>query len=249
MASSENPLKNIDIRLLLSLLLGIPAVMIAASLYVFPEHKVLASVSSLILGLFIGFMIIVLVAQAIGEQKAHAALKGEQAEIEGKIEQKTATTVDIALLNMRKLDEYYALNKQQARRSFNVSIFAVAIGFATLIVSAMFFHDQKGRLLTGSLAGVLLQFIGGGFFYLYNKSLDQLNLFYGKLISLQDTMLALQLCEKLTTTKEETTKTIALELMKRSAARMPPPLATKQKNSSRTTGNIFKKNDVAEAAG
>lgn len=232
MADYESPLKNLDIKWLLLLILGTPAAMIAASLYEFPEHKVLASLLSLVLGLFIGFMVSIMVGQSIGEREAHAALKGEQAQIEGKIEQQTASTIDMALLNMRKLDEYYVLNKQQARRSFNASITAVVIGFATLLISAKSSQDP-GYKFTGALAGVLLQFIGGGFFYLYNKSLDQLNLFYGKLISLQDTMLALQLCEKLTTAKEDTTKTIALELIKKSVARIPLPDEKKEKTSSR----------------
>ena len=172
--------------------------------------------------------------------------RGAQAEIEGRIEQKTANTADIALLNMRKLDEYCVLNNQQARRSFNVSIGAVVVGFGTLIVSATFLRDPGGKF-TGALAGVLLQFIGGGFFYLYNKSPDQLNLFYGKLISLQNTMLALQLCEKLTTTKEETTKAIALELMERSNAPAFLRNVKKDKNSPRVTKAGVEKSAAVEA--
>jgi hypothetical protein len=77
---------------------------------------------------------------------------------------------------MRKLDEYYNLNKQQARRSFSASIAAVGVGFATIIVSVLYAHDPNAKFV-GGLAGVLGQFIGASFFYLHNKSLNQLNLF------------------------------------------------------------------------
>jgi hypothetical protein len=54
--------------------------------------------------------------------------------------------------------------------------------------------------LTSSIAtigGVLTQFIGAGFFYLYTKNLKQLNIFYEKLIKLQDTEHAIELLELL----------------------------------------------------
>jgi hypothetical protein len=214
---SDDTSSATDLKTLLALVLGTPAVMIAIAVLIEPQHRTAGSVVGLIVGLAIGGSIASFVEERNQALAHQASAKVAQEQIEGKIDQKTASTVDIAVLNMRKLDEYYALNKQQAKRSFNISIGAVVVGFATLIFAVRFVPDSSGKF-AGGLAGVLLQFIGGGFFYLYNKSLDQLNLFYGKLISLQNTMLALQLCEKLTTSKEETTKTIALELMRRSEA-------------------------------
>jgi hypothetical protein len=206
-----------DLKTFLALVLGTPAAMIAIAVLIEPEHRTIAGVVGLIVGLALGGLVAYAVDDRNQTLAAQASANVTQKAIEGKIKEKTASTEDIAVLNMRKLDEYYALNKQQARRSFNISIGAVVVGFATLIFALRFVPDSGGKFAAG-LAGVLLQFIGGGFFYLYNKSLNQLNLFYGKLISLQNTMLALQLCEKLTQTKEATMKTIALELMKRSAA-------------------------------
>jgi hypothetical protein len=209
-----------DIKVFLSLMLGTPAVMIAVALAIVPisaNYRIIASTIALILGLIVGFLLSALVEEKSRDESAEAAARGVQADIEGKIGQKTADTVDIALLNMRKLDEYYNLNKQQARRSFSASIMAVGVGFATIIVSMFYGHDASAKFV-GGLAGVLGQFIGGSFFYLHNKSLNQLNLFYGKLISLQNTMLALQVCEKLTSSKEDSMKMIALELMRRGDA-------------------------------
>ena len=203
-----------SLTIFLGLVLGTPAALIAAAIWLAPNYRIWAALLALVLGLVIGFLIASILENEILDAAAQAKVRVEQKDIENKIDQKKADTVDIALLNMRKLDEYYNLNKQQARRSFNSSIAAVVVGFATILLSVRFVSDPSAKFAS-ALAGVLGQFIGACFFYLYNKSLNQLNLFYGKLISLQNTMLALQLCEKLTTSKEETMKIIALELMNR----------------------------------
>jgi hypothetical protein len=44
--------------------------------------------------------------------------------------------------------------------------------------------------ITTTAAGVFTQFISAGFFYLYNKNLKQLNVFYQKLVQHQDLLFA-----------------------------------------------------------
>ena len=53
-------------------------------------------------------------------------------------------------------------------------------------------------------AGVILQFIGGAYFYLYNRSLIQLNFFFSRLAQMQDTLLAIHLTESLPDAKDKT---------------------------------------------
>jgi hypothetical protein len=48
----------------------------------------------------------------------------------------------------------------------------------------------------------MLQFIGGAYFYLYNKSLEQLNYFFARLTTMQDTMLSIKLCEQMKPTEK-----------------------------------------------
>src|SRR6266478_714159 len=206
-----------NLKVSLSLILGTPTAMSVAAAWLAPNHRLSAASVAFVLGLVIGFGIASILEDEIRTEAAQAKARGEQAQIENKIGKKAVNTVDIALLNMRKLDEYYNLNKQQAKRSFNSSIVAVVVGFATIVLSVLFVKDNNAKFAS-ALGGILGQFIGACFFYLYNKSLNQLNLFYGKLISLQNTMLALQICEKLTTSREDTMKTIALELMERKEA-------------------------------
>lgn len=51
--------------------------------------------------------------------------------------------------------------------------------------------------VTATVAGVLSEFISATFFYLYNKNLKQLNMFYEKLIKFQDTYWAMGLVNHL----------------------------------------------------
>ena len=141
---------------------------------------------------------------------------------------------------MQKLDQYYALNRSQALWSFFASIGAVCFGFLAILIAARFANDAR-QAIPGALAGVLLNFIGGAFFVMYNKSLQQLNRFYGKLIQLQDTMLAVQQCDKLPDPKAaaEARQNIILELIHRPVqpeAEMPRSEASKRRGRASAKG-------------
>jgi len=129
-------------------------------------------------------------------------IRKERAEIRERIEQEAVPNVfDTIQLGLNQITEYYTINKSQARKSFAFSVFAVIMGLCTLIGGIWLFYFGKApnvRLAALSgIGGLLLQFIGGASFYIYNKSLDQLNFFYDKLIRMQDTMLSIQLCNAL----------------------------------------------------
>ncbi|MGR8960507.1 TRADD-N-associated membrane domain-containing protein [Rhizobium leguminosarum] len=100
--------------------------------------------------------------------------------------------------NLGHLLEYYKMNKSQARNSFNASLSSIIAGFVTLVVGGVWAYTAERNDLTAYLvpfAGVILQFIGGGYFYLYNRSLIQLNFFFSRLAQMQDTLLAIHLSE------------------------------------------------------
>jgi len=125
-------------------------------------------------------------------------------------------------LSLNQITEYYTINKSQARNSFRFSVFAIVAGLATLIGGIWLFYlgetpDTELTIITG-ISGVLIEFIGGAYFYLYNKSLKQLNFFYEKLVKMQDTMLAIQLTESMSEEKEAELKERLIEkLMERSS--------------------------------
>ena len=95
----------------------------------------------------------------------------------------------------KKLDAYYSLNRLHLQLSFWASLAALLTGLVILVVGiSIIFKGSAG--LSGQLVtigGVLTQFIGAGFFFLYSKNLKQLNVFYDKLIRHQDTMYAMGL--------------------------------------------------------
>ena len=47
-------------------------------------------------------------------------------------------------------------------------------------------------------SGIIIEFISAIFFYLYNKTIQQLNIYHDKLIAVQDTTLALKVAQSIT---------------------------------------------------
>jgi hypothetical protein len=94
-----------------------------------------------------------------------------------------------------RLDSYYGLNRLHLQFSFWASLAALIFGMVVLVIGIFLlfngFGSASGQLVT--IGGVLTQFIGAGFFYLYSKNLKQLNVFYDKLIRHQDTTFAMGL--------------------------------------------------------
>jgi hypothetical protein len=94
-----------------------------------------------------------------------------------------------------RLDSYYSLNRLHLQLSFWASLAALITGLVILVFGIFLIFNGvpgvTGQLVT--IGGVLTQFIGAGFFFLYSKNLKQLNVFYDKLIRHQDTTYAMGL--------------------------------------------------------
>ncbi len=108
--------------------------------------------------------------------------------------------LDTIQLSLNQLNEYYTINKSQARNSFTFSVFAIVVGLGTLLGGIWIFYLRETPKIEltaiTSIAGVLTQFIGGAYFYLYRRSQEQLNFFFAQLVKMQDTMLSVKLCEE-----------------------------------------------------
>ncbi len=105
----------------------------------------------------------------------------------------------IAIPDLKKLENYYDINQTHANWSFWASLCSVVAGLTTLLIGVFLVYSKNASEagVVTTVAGVLTEFIAAGFFYLYNKNLKQLNLFYEKLVKLQDTMLAIELVNQL----------------------------------------------------
>jgi hypothetical protein len=98
----------------------------------------------------------------------------------------------ILLMNTSALEEYITQTRLQAEQSFQLTKIVATAGFGLLVVGITLgiysaFLDRQGldaAYLT-SMAGIIIEFMSGVYFYLYNKTLQQLNLFHDKMISLE----------------------------------------------------------------
>ncbi len=103
--------------------------------------------------------------------------------------------------NLGQLIEYYVINKGQAKSSFRASTTSIAVGFLTIIGGIWLSYAGKlsdnSAVYISVIAGVILQFIGAAYFYLYNRSLIQLNFFFNRLALMQDTLLAIRLTDSI----------------------------------------------------
>lgn len=94
-----------------------------------------------------------------------------------------------------QLTEYYKINVSQLRWSFGSSLAALFAGLAALLAGVALVLGGNSGLASQLviLGGVLTEFIAAGFFLLYSRNLEQLNICYDKLIKHQDTLYAMSL--------------------------------------------------------
>lgn len=101
-------------------------------------------------------------------------------------------------INVENLREYYLLVKKHTSYSYRVSLAAGALGFL-LICGALMASYVRGQLTSityiGTGAGLVVEFISGIFFYLYNKTVRQLKGYHDSLLDVQNILLALKLIE------------------------------------------------------
>lgn len=112
----------------------------------------------------------------------------------------------IVLFNLARIEQYYQLNISQAAQSFRFSILLILIGtgiIAITVLLAITKPDLKASVtIISGISGIILDIIGGSALLLYGKTITQVNRFFSALLRDQDTMLAIDLCQKLKELKE-----------------------------------------------
>lgn len=103
-------------------------------------------------------------------------------------------------LDIKRLNEYYAINQSQARGSFRWAVFAMMCGFATIIAGIWIFYlkvETPDTFLTSlsTAGGMVINIISGTFLYLHNKTQKRSLFYYGQLIRIQQLGLAIRLAE------------------------------------------------------
>jgi hypothetical protein len=98
----------------------------------------------------------------------------------------------IFMITNTSLEGYIAQSRVQASGSFKAAIFAGLAGFSLIVYSVVHATQFSGGDVSSldidwisGVAGVITQFISTIFFYLYNKTLQQVNKFHHDLIKTQ----------------------------------------------------------------
>tara|TARA_B110000908_G_C10259523_1_gene458124 strand:+ start:2268 stop:3011 length:744 start_codon:yes stop_codon:yes gene_type:complete len=149
-------------------------------------------------------------------------IKAERVILTQKIE--TEKELDIfhtIQLSLNQLNEYYTINKNQAKSSFRFSVFSIIIGLITILTGIWLQYLGVAKIEISyitAISGLILEFIGGAYFFMYKKSLEQVNFFFGQLIKIQDTMLSINLADNIENVdkKTEMNDKIIVSLLERS---------------------------------
>jgi hypothetical protein len=107
---------------------------------------------------------------------------------------------EIAIAQLELLSNYYELSLSQAARSFRWALIASMVGLVFFMAAISFLLNGNGSpelAIVSTIGGAVTEFIAGVNFFLYGKTLEQLNLFQGKLEATQRFLLANSLCENL----------------------------------------------------
>jgi len=156
------------------------------------------------------------------EVKELETLKVEREEIKQELKGDNHHDIfKIAQLSVNHLNEYYTINKRQSTISYVFSMAAILAGLALIVGGIILNYTGFKTVQTtylAALSGILLEFIGGAFFFMYKKSLEQVNLFYSQLIKIQDTLMAISLADgiKDDSKKSDMQEKIIVSLLERS---------------------------------
>jgi hypothetical protein len=104
----------------------------------------------------------------------------------------------LLLINVASLESYVAQTRLQAEQSFRWSKVVAVIGFMIIAtgVSIAIYTSAGGTIAIqaaylASLSGVIVEFVAGVFFFLYNRTLQQINLFHQRLADAQQLSISL----------------------------------------------------------
>jgi hypothetical protein len=102
-------------------------------------------------------------------------------------------------INVDNLSDYYTQVRVHTNNSFWASIVAGALGFG-LIAGGLGLgfarHDSHAVSFVATASGVVVEFISGVFFYLYNRTVRQLKDYHDSLLDVQNILLSFRIVEQ-----------------------------------------------------
>lgn len=131
--------------------------------------------------------------------------------LSGEIERKAAQLeqtdyeryfIKLLQINLDNLTRYYLLVGEQAAKSFLLTVATAMGGFLILVggIALSFFSIQGVTVAMEAVAvasGLIVEFIAGVMFYIYNRTIKRLGAYHDKLLRVQDLILALNLTQSI----------------------------------------------------
>jgi hypothetical protein len=103
----------------------------------------------------------------------------------------------LVTINVENLAAYYGLVKVHTDKSFRVAIAVGIAGFALIAVGLAFgfTNDASDRAVSyiATASGIVVEFISGVFFYLYNRTVRQMKDYHDSLLAVQNILLSFKL--------------------------------------------------------
>jgi hypothetical protein len=125
----------------------------------------------------------------------------------------TSDVLKLMRRNVAELKEYYTINKQQARNAFTSALIVCFLGFILFAagVIASYVSKDNNIIIYSTVSGTIVEVVSGLFFWLYSKSLKQINLFHESLRKTEKFLTAVQLAERITESKKDKIYTYIIE--------------------------------------
>lgn len=112
--------------------------------------------------------------------------------------------IDLMLMNIKELREYYAISKIQARKSFVAALFVCFMGVVIYILGivATIVYKIDITIIT-LISGTIVEVIAGSFFWLHHKSIKQLNLYHQRLGYTEKYLTVIQIINTMSEDKQD----------------------------------------------
>lgn len=130
------------------------------------------------------------------------------------IDEENVDILGLMLHNLKEIGEFYVLTKEQAKKSFHLSVGMYVAGFvlfAGASVLSLVWKENLFALLT-ALGGVVVEVIAGTSLLVYRKSLEQLNYYYSSLHNNERFLSLINISSKTNCKDELLTKIVDSEL-------------------------------------
>ena len=116
--------------------------------------------------------------------------------------------VDILTLvtrNLTLLREAYIISKQQVRNVFSAALFTCCLGFIIFATGIIAFSSQRSIaiIVCSTTAGAVIEIIAGLIFWIYARSLEQLNTFHKTFYDNQKLLSSIHLVNSVSETNKD----------------------------------------------